>query len=91
MDSFYLPARSNQLTKKRSRDSKRLLLPLLHMKDGDRTKTTPRNRCPGPQGGGGTLNYYLYVCLEPASTVYKKKYQEYQAYPQNIFETLATP
>ena len=38
----------------------------------------------GGGGGGGTLIFSSFVGLGPASTVTKKKYQEYQAPPKNI-------
>ena len=37
-------------------------------------------RCGG--GGGGILKFSFYVDLDLASTVYPKKHQKYQAYPQ---------
>ena len=33
---------------------------------------------------GVTFNFSKYVGLDPASTLYPQKYQEYQAYPKNI-------
>ena len=40
----------------------------------------------GVGGGGGLLIFSSYVGLDPASTVYqKKKYLEYRAYSQNIW------
>ena len=38
--------------------------------------------CRPPMGEGGTLIFFLCVGLEPASTVYPQKYQEYQSYPK---------
>ena len=39
---------------------------------------------------GVTFIFSKYVGLDPASTLYPQKYQEYQAYPKNIWN-LATP
>ena len=33
---------------------------------------------------GVTFNFSKYVGLDPASTLYPQKYQEYQAYPKNL-------
>ena len=49
----------------------------------------PSGTCTEPdmRAGGtdprGTHNFPCYIGLNPASTFYKKKYQGYQAYPQN--------
>ena len=40
-------------------------------------------------GGGRYSQVFLHVDLDQASTVYRKKYQRYQAYPKN--ELKATP
>ena len=42
-----------------------------------------------PGGGGGTLIFSAYIGSDPASTVHRQKYKEFQA-PPEIFEILAT-
>ena len=37
-----------------------------------------------PYSIGVTFNFSKYVGVDPASTLYPQKYQEYQAYPKNI-------
>ena len=37
-----------------------------------------------PDPIGVTFNFSKYVGLDPASTLYPQKYQEYQAHPKNI-------
>ena len=44
----------------------------------------------GGGGGGGTLNFSSYIGSGPASSIYPKKYQEFQA-PQNNIWNLSNP
>ena len=43
-----------------------------------------------PDPIGVTFKFSKYVGLDPASTLYPQKYQEYQAHPKNIWN-LAAP